>query len=88
MKLNHSIQYKNSPYLSLGGIALIYLICWDGTTVYVCLYDMSYYFDVCVDHVLCWDHIPLIAQLGKLETVETETGNGKWKQLKLDANEC
>ena len=24
------IKYKNSPYLTLGGIALIYLICWDG----------------------------------------------------------
>jgi len=31
-----------------------------------------------------------IDDMGQLETVETETGNGngKWKQLKLDANEC
>jgi len=28
------------------------------------------------------------ARSGQLEIVETETGNGKWKQSTLDANEC
>jgi len=38
--------------------------------------------------IVFYDYLKDAPLKGQLEAVETETRNGKWKQSKLDANEC
>ena len=53
--------------------------------------QIFYYYIKPIDCEIFWSRKYKIINLycdGQLETVEMETGNGKWKQSKLDANVC